>query len=174
MSVLYSKLRSEIKTGDLIAYDTEEIDSFFGSVLYFYQKILKARYTHVGVAVRLNNRVFLLEATPPQVRLVPLPMCGDFYLIKTDLEADENKMLSVLVSYLGRSYSLLDLLKAKLKITNNPSDLYCSELAQEFYNMFGYLPNRRAGETPDTIVDAVVKRSGNQPIKVIIDKGNLP
>jgi len=173
MSVLYSKLRSEIKTGDLIAYDTEEIDSFFGSVLYFYQKILKARYTHVGIAVRLNNRVFIVEATPPEVRLIPLPMCGDFYYIKTDLEANEDSMLSTLFSYLGRPYSLLDLVKAKFKLTSNPSDLYCSELAQEFYNMFGYLSNRKAGETPDRIVEEVVRRSGSEPVKVIIDKGNL-
>lgn len=174
MSVLYSRMRSEIKTGDLIAYKTKEIDSFFGSILYFYQKILKAKYTHVGIAVRIHERVFIVEATPPEVRLVPIPLCGDFYYIKTDLEASEERKLSILFSYLGNKYSLIDLIKAKFNITNDPSNLYCSELAQEFYNMFGYLPNRRAGITPESIVKEVVKRSGNEPVKVTIDKGNLP
>lgn len=174
MTVLYSKMRSEITTGDLIAYDTEEIDSFFGFVLYLYQKILKARYTHVGVAVCMGGRVFLLEATPPSVRLIPLTMCGNFYHIKTDIQVPESKMMNVLFTLIGKSYSIFDLIKSKFGIANDDSDLYCSELAGDFYNTFGYITDRKAGNTPDSIVEAVLKRSGSVPVKVVIDKGNLP
>ena len=174
MTVLYSKMRNEIKTGDLIAYDTEEIDSFFGFVLYLYQKILKAKYTHVGIAVRMGGRVFIVEATPPEVRLVPLAMCGDFYHIKTNMSVSEQGMTSNLFSHLGKKYSLFDLLKSKIGFANDNSDLYCSELAGDFYNTFGYITDRKAGATPDSIVEAVLERSGSSPIKVVIDKGNLP
>ena len=174
MTVLYSDIRNEIKTGDLIVYDTEEIDSFFGLVLYFYQKILKARYTHVGIAVRMCDRIFIVEATPPEVRLIPLAMCGDFYYVKTDMKSPEQSMMKNLFSYLGKEYSLLDLIKSKIGFANNTSDLYCSELAGDFYNMFGYITDRKAGITPDSIVEAVLKRSGATPVKVVIDKGNLP
>lgn len=174
MTVLYSKMRNEIKTGDLIAYDTEEIDSFFGFVLYLYQKILKAKYTHVGIAVCMGGRVFIVEATPPEVRLVPLAMCGNFYHIKTDMPATEQSMMTVLFSHLGKKYSLFDLVKSKIGFANNTSDLYCSELAGDFYNTFGYITDRKVGTTPDSIVEAVLGRSGSTPVKVVIDKGNLP
>ncbi len=174
MTVLYSKMRNEIKTGDLIAYDTEEITSFFGFVLYFYQKILKAKYTHVGVAVRMGGRVFLVEATPPEVRLVPLAMCGNFYHIETNMEANEQSVMTNLFSHLGKKYSIFDLIKSKIGLSNNTNDLYCSELAGDFYNTFGYLTDRKVGTTPDSIVEAVLEQSGSTPVKVVIDKGNLP
>lgn len=173
MSVLYSEMRKKIKTGDLIAYDTEEIDSFFGSVLFAYQKILKAKYTHVGVAVCLGNRVFMMEATPPEVRLIPVSMCGDFYHIETKMSVSESSMIDNLCTHIGKKYSLLDLFKSHFNFSNNPNDLYCSELAGDFYNTFGYLSDRKAGRTPDSIIEAVLKRSGSTPVKVSIDKGNL-
>lgn len=174
MTILYSEMRNEIKTGDLIAYDTEEISSFFSFVLFLYQKILKAKYTHVGIAVNLGGRIFLVEATPPEVRLIPLSMCGNFYHIKTNMTTSQDSMLSNLFSHLGKKYSLMDLAKSVIGFSNDPSDQYCSELAGDFYNQFGYLVDRKAGQTPDSIVEAVLERSGSTPVYVVIDKGNLP
>ena len=150
------------------------MNTFFGFVLYLYQKILKANYTHVGVAVRMGGRVFLVEATPPEVRLVPLTMCGDFIHIKTDMTSDEQRMMTALYSHLGKKYSIFDLIKSKIGLGNDINELYCSELASDFYNTFGYLTDKKAGITPDSLVEAVLKKSGSVPVDVIIDKGNLP
>lgn len=173
MTDLYSEIRSKIKTGDLIATDEAPIDSFFGLVLSLYQKILGAKYTHVGVAVRMGGRVFVVEATPPEVRLVPISMFGDFKLIQTEMKDNENAQLEFLFASLGKKYSIFDMLKGTLGITGDNSDYYCSELAGDFYNSFGYITDRKAGHSPDSIVEAVLEKAKVEPILVAIDKGNL-
>ena len=173
MSALYSQIRHEIKTGDLIAWDTEKISSFFGFLLFLYQKIFGAKYTHVGVVVQMGGRVFLVEATPPEVRLIPLKMTSDFYLIKTAMPSNRDAQIEFLLSNLGKKYSLVDLVKSLFKIGNSENDFYCSELAGLFYNEFGYLTDRDAGFTPDTIVNAIADKAGTKPIKVMIDKANV-
>lgn len=173
MTDLYSEIRNKIKTGDLIATDEAPIDSFFGLVLSLYQKILGAKYTHVGIAVRMGGRVFVVEATPPEVRLVPISMFGDFKLIPTDMKGSENSHLEYLFSSLGKKYSILDMLKGTLGIAGSNSDYYCSELAGDFYNSFGYLVDRTVGHSPDSIVEAVIAKAKVEPILVVIDKGNL-
>ena len=173
MSVLYSEIRSEIKTGDLIAWNDAEIDSFFGFVLYLYQKILKANYTHVGVALRIGGRIFIVEATPPEVRLIPLKMTSDFYHIKANVKANPQNQIKFLLATLGTRYSLWDMVKAVFKLGRSNNDFYCSELAGHFYNEFGHLTDRDVGFSPDTIVNAMVKHTGNSPVKVTIDKANV-
>lgn len=173
MSVLYSEIRSELKTGDLIAWDDAELDSFFGIILYLYQKILKAKYTHVGVVVRIGGRVFIVEATPPEVRLIPLKMLTDFYHIKANVKANPQSQIKFLLATLGTTYSLWDMAKGLFKLGSSKKDFYCSELAGHFYNEFGHLTDRTAGFSPDTIVEALIKHTGNQPVKVVIDKANV-
>lgn len=173
MAVLYSQIRSELKTGDLIAWNTSEIDSVFGLVLYLYQKILKANYTHVGMVVRTGGRVFLLEATPPQVRLIPLRMTSDFHWIKTDVKADPELQINFLLGHLGKKYSILDLIKILLKLGRSNDDYYCSELAGRFYNEFGFITDRQIGFTPDSLVKAVLDRTQGAPVEVCLDKANL-
>lgn len=173
MSVLYSEIKSEIKTGDLIAWNSPEIDSFFGLVLYLYQKILKANYIHVGIAINIGGRIFIVEATPPEVRLIPLNMTSDFLHIKADVKANPEHQIKFLLDTLGTKYSLWDMLKSLFKIARSNNDYYCSELAGYFYNEFGHITDRDVGFSPDSIVEALIGRTGNQPVKVIIDKANV-
>ena len=171
MANLYSKVRHEIKTGDLIAWKTTKITSFFTFILYLYQKILKAQYTHVGVAVREGDRVFVLEATPPVVRLFPLSLSGDFYHIPTKFDR-KSTQLDFLLLTLGRKYSLLDLIRSSFKFGSDNADYYCSELCADYYNAIGHINNEWAGETPDAIVHEILKVNQNEPIFVKNDRGN--
>lgn len=173
MTDLYSEIRSKIKTGDLIATDEAPIDGFFGLVLYLYQKILGAKYTHVGIAVRMGGRVFVVEATPPEVRLVPISMFGDFKLIPVEMKGPEDAKLEFLFASLGKKYSIMDMLKGTLGIVGNKDNYYCSELAGDFYNSFGYLVDRTVGHSPDSIVEAILEKTQVEPVLVVIDKGNL-
>ena len=168
---LYSKVRHEIKTGDLIAWKTTKITSFFTFILYLYQKILKAQYTHVGVAVREGDRIFVLEATPPVVRLFPLSLSGDFYHIPTKFDR-KSTQLDFLLLTLGRKYSLLDLIRSSFKFGSDNADYYCSELCADYYNAIGHINNEWAGETPDAIVHEILKVNQNEPIFVKNDRGN--
>lgn len=39
--------------------------------------------SHVGIVIKLGNRCFVMEATPPVVRLYPLSKLESFYVIKS-------------------------------------------------------------------------------------------
>lgn len=173
MSVLYSKIKPDIKSGDLLAWRVTRIGNIFDFILFLYQKIFGVTYSHVGIAVRLGKRVFLVEATPPSVRIYPLSMCDDFYLIKARNLKFSLSDLNLLFKHLGKRYSLTDLVKGFLNMKNNNSSLYCSELAKEFYKDIGYLENADDCITPDDIVKAVQNKSGSEAIFVVIDSGNI-
>lgn len=172
MAELYSKVRQELKTGDLLAWKTTKINSFFDFVLFLYQKILKAEYTHVGIVVKEGNRFFLIEATPPVVRLFPVSLCDDFYHFPLNIDY-KSTQIDFLLRTIGKKYSLIDLIRSILKLGDNTSEYYCSELAGRFYNDIGYINDEEAGITPDKIIEAVAKKNNVTPIFVKIDKGNL-
>ncbi len=172
MNNLYSKVRGEIRTGDLLAWRTTKINSFFDFVLYLYQKILGAQYTHVGIAVRFGDRLFIVEATPPVVRIWPISKTESFYLFKTHIE-DNPIHLDYLFKNLGKTYSIFDLLKSLLKIGNHNNEFYCSEYAGDFYNKVGYLQNEWCGLTPDTLVRNIQDVTKEEPIFIMLDEGNM-
>jgi hypothetical protein len=172
MAELYSKVRQELKTGDLLAWKTTKINSFFDFVLFLYQKILKAEYTHVGIVVKEGNRFFLIEATPPVVRLFPVSLCDDFYHFSLGIEY-KSSQVDLLLRTIGKKYGLMDLIRSILRLGDNPSEYYCSELASHFYNSVGYIHDERVGLTPDKLIEAVAKVKNTTPTFVKIDKGNL-
>lgn len=172
MTTLYSEIRSTVTTGDLIAWNKPGFKSTTGMLLLLYQKILKAKYTHVGVAAVLGGRIMIIEATPPAVRIFPLSMLTDFDIIKTEI-ADIPNHLDVLLTQLGKPYSLLDFFRGIFHISGGNSKYYCSQLASKYYNDIGYIDNEFAGLTPDSIVEEISKRSGNTPVAIKIDRGNL-
>lgn len=172
MAQLYSKLRPDMKTGDLLMWKTTRIGSLVDILLLLYQKMLGATYTHVGVLVKEGNRIFVVEATPPVVRLFPLSMAGNFYHIPLDITPNE-KHIDFLLSNLGKKYSLFDFIRSTFRIMNNNDDFYCSEFCSFFYNQIGLIDNDEAGLTPDYLVSEVVRVTGKQPVSVKNDKGNL-
>lgn len=83
---LYSQVRSTIQSGDLLAWRITKASGFFDFVLMLYQRIFKARFSHVAVALRVGERVFAVEAVPNAVRIFPLAMLGNFYLIRAGID----------------------------------------------------------------------------------------
>lgn len=175
-NVLYSVARKEMQTGDLLLWKKEKITSFFSLILVLYQKIFKATYIHVGMVVVLGDRRFILEATPPVVRLYPISMLDDFYWIKTNI-ANNPSHIDVLLKNIGKPYSIIDFFTGLLGIGGSSNDYYCSEQAAEFYRYIGYVQGEdidNVGKTPDSIAEAVLKASGHmEPTYVNNDKGNL-
>lgn len=172
MVTLYSNIRNEIKTGDLLIWKTTRIEDFFDLFLFLYQKIFGAKWTHLAIATRLENRVLQVEAIPPKSRLFPVSQGRDFYWIKCGIESKDTH-IEYLLSMLGRDYGLWDLLRSKFKLKRNTGEDYCSEFGSEFYNEIGYINDNDAGLTPDSLVRAIMKASGQEPIFVKMDRGNL-
>jgi hypothetical protein len=172
MFTLYSEIRNEIRTGDLLIWKTTVVEDFFDFFLLVYQKIFKAQWTHMAIVARMDNRVLMVEATPPVSRLFPVSKARDFYWIRVGVEGRDSHV-EYLLSMLGRQYSLWDFLRSKFKLKRSANDDYCSDLASEFYNEIGYINDNDAGVTPDSLVAAIVKASGNKPVFVKMDRGNL-
>jgi len=173
----YSEIRKELKTGDLLAWDKVKKDTKGNFVLYWYQKILKAKYVHVGVVAKIGKRYFVIEATPPVVRIYPISLLSDFVLIKTNLDlskGNKSRYLNILFKELGKKYSIFDLVRNIFRVKNNKSTYYCSELAGYFYKETGLIDDKdKAGFTPDSLIETVMKKTGNEPLMVKLDRGNF-
>lgn len=70
----YSDIRSQIKTGDILGWT--HTGSWFKSWHDFkincVRLFTRSKYSHVGIAVVLAERVFVLESVTGGIRLVPL------------------------------------------------------------------------------------------------------
>lgn len=165
---LYSEMRSRIKNGDLLIWKIKKVGTFTDMFLLLIQKIFKTNYSHVGIALVYGERIFCLEASYPVVRLVPLSDMNDFYIIHAKVKWKKEHE-SILLSAIGKPYSLIDFIKISLGFKPNNTDYYCSELLSAYYNKVGYLDNENAGLRPDILVEEVSKVSGNDPIFIKLD-----
>lgn len=176
MSIRYSEIRDTLKTGDLVSWKAGKINSLFSFVLKIYQKILKPKSVHVGIVLCLGGRIFVVEARPPAVRIYPLSMMDDFYLVKTDIPFEQNN-IDFLLREVGVPYGVFDLIQGLLNLDNDHSEVYCSELCDIYYREIKYIPETEddypAGITPDLLLETIIEISGNKPIHVTIDRGNL-
>jgi uncharacterized protein YycO len=172
MAAKYSQIRKDIQTGDLLAWRTNSIGGASDALLSLYQKIFKAEFSHVGMAVVLGSRVFVVEAIPPVVRIYPLSLKRDFHLIKCNVE-QKDSYIDFLFKWVGDDYSLLDLAKTCLGFSTSTQSFYCSELAADFYKYVGLIDDASVGKLPQTLVDAVVQATKQEPILVSIDGGNI-
>ena len=176
--VYYSQQRENIRTGDLLCWRVTKITSLFTLMLYFYQRFLKARYSHVAVALRFGGEIFAVEATRPHVRMMPLRMLPNFCHYALDVP-DQPHTVRELTRHLGKRYGLLDLLKNMLQLSTDDQELYCSEMAFTFYESLGYFVDVDITEdddeliTPDALTRYVVQQSGARATFVRIDSGNL-
>lgn len=171
---LLSEVIDDMRTGDLIAYRITRYNSLTSLLLKIWQKTTKNKYSHVGVVLKLEDRVFIVEAIPPRVAMVPITLEKSFYWIPTQIDDPNGRMVSTLTEHIGTKYNVLDILWHYLGMERSKDSLYCSVLASEFYNDIGYLRERESGHTPDTIVKAIKERSNIQTeIHVVTDRGNL-
>lgn len=174
---LYSQVRDTIRTGDLLAWRITKASGIFDFILMIYQKVFKAKFSHVAIALRIGDRLFAVEAVPKAVRLIPLSMLGNFYLIRAGVE-EHAGLFDRLVRHVGKLYSVVDLAKALVAIKGDDSELYCSELALDFYESIGYFQididefDDRV-PTPDDIVERVMAQASALIEFVRIDQGNI-
>lgn len=175
MTLLYSQIRHKLKTGDLVSWDAGKINSFFGLILWLYQKILRARSVHTGIVVEIGGRLFVAEARPPAVRLFPLSKMDDFWLLNLQLDPyDED--YDLLLKDMGVQYGYFDLIKGILGFKNSSKELYCSEQCTKYYFERGFFPESvydEAAQIPDNLIKIAEEISGKKFEYVHIDRENL-
>ncbi len=121
----------DIKTGDLIAWSTRT---------GLYNKLIRlftlSEYTHVGVAVIIDDELYVVEAVIPSVRMVKLNTRTPFQHIPMGVREEDND-LDYLYDFIGKKYSRLQAILSMFDIYINDDKWYCSELCYEYYKRVG-------------------------------------
>ena len=77
----YSEARSEIKSGDLLAWGHERWGSWYDFKVQAVRMFTRSEYCHVAVAWVVAGRVLVLEAVQPRIRIFPLSSLLPFYWV---------------------------------------------------------------------------------------------
>ena len=147
--MLYKEYRNEIKSGDLLVWSTDDFSkwpNWFSAIIRIFTM---SEYNHVGIAWVIGNRVFVIEATPPAVRIYPLSHKPSFYHMPMDLEWDTD-MEDWLLEQVGKPYSVIDAIRGYFGKPKRDGKWMCSELAGTFYRKCGY--NLKDSWTPEELV----------------------
>jgi len=100
----YRQARPLIRSGDLLAWSHRGIKSWRDLKVWFVRLFTRSEYSHVGTAWVIGERVFVIEAVMPLVRIYPLSKLGDFYWVQ--MGAYWRKSTETLaLSYVGDPYS---------------------------------------------------------------------
>lgn len=131
----------DIKSGDLIAWTSNK---------GFYNKLIRlvtlSEYTHVGIAVIENGKLYVVEATRPVVRKVELVGRAPFHHIPMGVVVD-TVLSKVLKDFIGKEYSIVQAALSVFNIYINDDKWYCTELCYEFYKKAGIEFNKRLTPT---------------------------
>ena len=99
----------DIKSGDLIAWTGTK--GFYNKLIRF---VTLSEYTHVGIAVIENGKLYVVEATRPVVRKVELVGRAPFHHIPMGVVVD-TVLSKVLKDFIGKEYSIV---QAALSVFN--------------------------------------------------------
>jgi hypothetical protein len=121
--MLYSDARSIIKSGDLLAWRGRSLLS------WLIRAVTGGSWTHVGVALWLGERLFVVEAREFRgVVLTPLSLRLPFDLVSTKLLID-NDDIDRALHRVGHKYSYGDAIRAGLGMRFSGKGDICSEYA---------------------------------------------
>lgn len=69
----YPDIRKMLKTGDIILFSCKKTKSFYKTLEYYFRtELLGSEYGHVGIIVKNNDKIFVVECVAPNV-------CADQY-----------------------------------------------------------------------------------------------
>jgi hypothetical protein len=137
LTTSYKDHRDEIQSGDLLVWSRDNLSPLSNAYLKIIRFATSSEYAHVGIAIRIFGRLFVLEATTPYIRLAPVSLKDEFYHIPMKIEW-QNHYNDYLFSYIGCLYSIADAIRAYLgKTVKDDNRWQCVELAMDFYRKLG-------------------------------------
>jgi len=148
----YPDARLEIQSGDLLAWSGH---SFFSKVIKIFTQ---SSVTHVGIAYRLGNRLFIIEAMEGKgIRLFPLSRRTPFLWIKpSNRDRIWNHIVeNAAIERIGDKYSFKECIRAVLnKKLKKDNYWQCAEFASYILSLIGYPTNGYT--TPHTLVQKML------------------
>lgn len=138
-------MRDTIKNGDLLVWNNSKLISTF----------TQSSYTHVGLALWIGKRLFVLEADIPEVRLYPLSQKTNFYIIQGVAPDWNDSITDFALQFIGNKYSIWDAVRSLFMPLKVDGQWQCVEYAKFIYRKMGieldnsYLPREIVKEFLD-------------------------
>ena len=125
--MIYKQARPMIRSGDVLAWSHRGIHSWHDLKIWFVRMLTRSEYSHVGTAWVVGDRVFVIEAVMPKVRIYPLSKLGDFYWLQ--MGAYWRKATETLaLSFVGDDYSQLQAMVSPFITPPDDRRWECAEL----------------------------------------------
>jgi len=123
----YKDIRKDIKSGDILAWSHRGWKSWYDIKIQFVRIFTRSEYSHVGTAWVIGDRVFVIEAVQPKVRIYPLSKLKDFYWIPMNAPWLDST-LEYALEAVGDNYSQAQALQAPFNEPKEDSLHQCAEL----------------------------------------------
>lgn len=117
----YKDIRSEIKTGDLLAWSSGSWKTWAGIQINIVRIFTRSEYSHVGLAYVNHGRVFILEAVGAGVRIFPLSKELPFYYISKPTKLSR-AATTFAFEQLGEKYSKFQAILGGLGLLKDSQD----------------------------------------------------
>ena len=142
-------MRSKIKSGDILAFSHKGWNSWKDFKSQMVRVFTRSEYSHVCTAWVVGDRVFVIEAVVPEVRIYPLSKLGDFYWIPTNAKWATNTEETAL-SHVGDKYSQLVAMEAYFRDLGKGNTQECAALTMLIASCDNIDLGHR--QTPDAVV----------------------
>lgn len=159
----YFQYREHIRSGDLLVWTSRDINFFRNLSLKIVRMFTESSYDHVAIAWNTGNRLFAVEAAPPEVRIYPLSRMLPFYVIPMHIEW-RSEYDEKLLEHIGEEYSYMQAIRSYFGKPSDDKEWQCAEFANHFYNSVGL--QGEFGYTPRSIVERALDISSEGLIKV--------
>lgn len=153
----YADVRSQIKTGDILAWSHRSWGSFYDLQIQAVRIVTQSEYCHVGTAWVIGGRVFVIEAVTPKVRIFPLSKLLPFYWMHMPKELSD-EALEFGLAQVGCEYSKWQAMKSFFGKPDYDNLWQCAELTAAISKINGVDIGERY--TPSELVQTVLEVSG--------------
>jgi len=160
----YSAIRSSIQSGDLLVWSRTKLRSLNDLKLKAVQIMTQSSYDHVGIAWNIGNRLMVVEARPPEIRIYPLSRLTPFYYVHMGIKW-QDEYTEYLLNHIGDKYSLWEVLTAYFNRNTSDNEWQCAEFVKDFYQHAGLKLD--FGYTPKSIVESAIEESEYGIIKAV-------
>jgi hypothetical protein len=157
----YASIRAQIKSGDLLAFSHRASmwASWYDFKVGIVRMFTKSEYSHVALAWVSSERVFVLEAVIPRVRIYPLSNAlaesGEFYHLPLGVNWAQD-VEDWAMQHVGQRYSQIKAMQASWRPVKHDDFTECAEYVNEVLSGAGVNLGRIA--TPTAIVLAAQRR----------------
>lgn len=123
----YPQARQMIRSGDILAWSHRGITSWHDLKIWFVRMFTRSEYSHVGTAWVIGDRVFVIEAVMPLVRIYPLSKLGPFYWLQMGAYW-RNATETLALAHVGDEYSQIQAIVSPFVTPADDHRWECAEL----------------------------------------------